>query len=222
MSVVIALKSKPLAIEISKELSKLLETLERKGLLREKLSGSAEERRQIIVEAQRNNDAILAAFNKYYNFYFKIEKRERFLEFMRGNGFTDFDLMHLLHSQLIFAFLANMEIFKNLLNLILIDSSSENTLGHLFGKNGIISNQAIEVSKRLDIELRNALSHYTFIEEGAFIRYYNYKIEKHPIRIIKLHEYRIHSTELLSKTLEVSLMKAILGCLIADLYDLTF
>ena len=144
---------------------------------------------------------------------------------MRGNGFTDLDLMHLLHSQLIFVFLANMEIFKNFLNLILKDSSSANTLGYLFGKNGILTKQTkagSEVSKRLDIDLRNALSHYTFAEKGAFIHYYSYKMEKQPIRTIRLHESKIHSTELLEKTIEVSLMKAILGCLIADWYALTF
>lgn len=214
-------KSRPLAIKISKELSNLLDILEQKGLLREKLSGTIAERRQIIVEAQRNNDAILAAFNKYYNFYFKIERREQFLDFMRGNGFTDLDLMHLLHSQLIFVFLANMEIFKNLLNLILKDSSSKNTLGHLFGKNRLLTNNIKEgkvVSERLDIELRNALSHYTFTEEGAYICYYSYNKEN---QTIVLAQGKIHSAELFRKTIEVSLMKAILGCLIADWYDVT-
>jgi len=65
-----------------------------------------------------------------------------------------------------------METLKNLLNLILKDSSSENALGNLFGKKGLLSRVAPELfnalSKRLDIELRNALSHYTFTEEGAF------------------------------------------------------
>jgi hypothetical protein len=216
-------QAKTSAIEISKELSSLLQILEKKGVLREKLGGTLEEKRQIIVEAQRNNDAILAAFNKYYAFYFDLGKREKFLEFMRSNAFTDLELMHLLHSQLIFAFLVNMETFKNLLNLILKDSSSENTLGNLFHKKGILYSNAPEIvnaiAKRLDIDLRNALSHYTFTEEGPFIHYYSYKKEKQgKTFVIKLSENRIKSTTLYEKNMEASLMKVILGCLIADMY----
>ena len=73
------------------------------------------------------------------------------------------------------------------------------------------------VSKRLDIELRNALSHYTFMEEGAYICYYSYNKEK---QTTVLEQGKIQSTELFGKTQEVSLMKAVLGCLIADWYDL--
>jgi hypothetical protein len=215
-------ENRQLAIEISKELSNLLRVLDQNGYLREKLSGTITENRQIIVEAQRNNDSILAAFNKYYDFYFKLGKREKYLEFMRNNGFTDIELGHLLHSQMIFVFLANMEIFKNLFNLILRESSSSNTLGHLFGNKGILCNSIIEgktVAQRLDIELRNALSHYTFTEEGKSICYYAYSYNKEKQSIV-LKQGKILSTDLYQKTIEVSLMKAILGCLIADWYNL--
>jgi hypothetical protein len=213
--------TRPLAIQISTELSDLLVELDKEGLLRKKLSGTIEEQRQIIVEAQWNNDKILAALNKFYDFYFKLDKREKYLEFMKNNDFTDIDLMHLLHSQMIFAFLSNMEAFKNLLNLILKDSSSDYTLGRLFRENGILTKnarvQCALVSKRLDIELRNAFSHYTFIEKGEIIHYYSYRRDKES-KSIKLIEGKIESPTLLEKTLEVSLMKAILGCLIADKY----
>ncbi len=218
-------QTKPLAIEISKELYLLLQILGEKGLLREKLSGSIQEKRQIIVEAQKNNDAILGAIGKYFAFYVNLDQRKRYFEFMRSNGFSDLDLMHLLHSQLIFAFLANMETFKNLLNLVLKDSSIKNTLGKLFGKKGLLMTNAPEpcnaLSKRLDIDLRNALSHYTFIEEGQFIHYYSYEEEKQGKAIVvRLIENRIKSTTLYEKNMEASLMKAILGCLIADRYGI--
>jgi len=219
---------KSIAIELSKELSDLLWALEKDGLLREKLSGTILEKRHIIIEAQKNNDAILATFNKYYNLYFKLEQREKYLDFMRNNGFTDLDLMHLLHSQMIFIFLANMEIFKNFINLILKDSC-ESTLGYLFGKGGVLTNIIVEgkivsqrpegraIASRLDIQLRNAFSHFTFTEEGKNICYYTHHKEKDNI---VLEQRQIPSTDLYKKTIEVSLMKAILGCLIADWYDL--
>lgn len=206
----------PLAKEIFTELSFLLKTLREKGLLRERLGGKFEERRQIIVEAQRNNDAILASFNKYYKFYFDLKQRDSYLSFMKSHGFDDLDLMHLLHSQLIFAFLSNIEAVKNLTNLVLKNSSSDYTLGRLFGKDGIITKQSCAVSKRLDIGLRNALSHYTFLEEGPVIHYYEYRKEKTGTI---LQENKVHSSDLYKKTIEASLMKAILACLIADLYE---
>jgi len=222
-------ENKTLAIEIAKELSDLLRALEKDGLLREKLSGTAQEKRQIIIEAQKNNDAILATFNKYYTFYFKLEQREKYLEFMRSNGFTDLDLMHLLHTQMIFVFLANMETFKNFINLILKDSANL-TLGHLFGKKGCLTNLYAQkrivaerhegkiVAKRLDIQLRNAFSHYTFTEEGKNICCY---ISRKEEKNIILTQRKIPSSDLYNKTIEVSLMKAILGCLIADWYDVS-
>jgi hypothetical protein len=216
-------QAKPLAKEILNELSELLKILQEKGLLRERLSGTLQEKREIIVQAQKNNDAILAALNTYYAFYVELNKRQKYFEFMRSNGFDDLALMHLLHSQLIFAYLTNIETFKNYLNLILKDSTSDYTLGKLFGKNGLLSKSAPELtnnlSNRLDIELRNAFSHYTFIEEGPYIHYYSYKKDKkQEPPLIMLYENRIKSAALYERNMEVSLMKVILGCLIADKY----
>jgi hypothetical protein len=211
-------KQKHLAIKISKELCDFLNVLDKDGLLREKLSGSILEKRHIIVEAQKNNDAIIATFNKFYQFYL-TDKREVYLEFMRSNGFTDIDLMHLLHSQMIFNFLANMEMIKNLFSFILKDSSSADTLGSLFGKKGIAcSHGGRLVAQRLDVKLRNALSHFTFNEDGKYICYYEYKRKG---QTILPNEGKILSADLLGKTIEVSLLKALLGCLIADWYNLT-
>lgn len=211
-------EAKPLAVKISKELSDLLNILKKNGLLRDKISGEIGERRDIIVEAQRNNDAILSSFNKYYAYYFDLEKRNKFIDFMKSNGFNDIDIMHLLHSQLIFAFLSNIEIFKNLFNLILKDSSSKFTIGYLFGKEGLLTKHSDAIANRLNIELRNAFSHYTFTEKGSLLCYYSYKKQGQAIKLI---QGSINSNELLEKTLEVSLMKAILGCLIADRYGTT-
>jgi len=121
-----------------------------------------------------------------------------------------------------------MEIFKNFINLILKDSC-ESTLGYLFGKGGVLTNIIVEgkivsqrpegraIASRLDIQLRNAFSHFTFTEEGKNICYYTHHKEKDNI---VLEQRQIPSTDLYKKTIEVSLMKAILGCLIADWYDL--
>jgi len=59
-----------------------------------------------------------------------------------------------------------MKTFKNFIVLILEDSSSNHTLGSLFGKKGLViekikeTGEAKRVSDRLDIELRNSLAHF--------------------------------------------------------------
>jgi hypothetical protein len=212
---------RPSARELSSDLGKLLSILKAKGLLRKKLSGRIVEKREIIVEAERNADKILAASNKFYDLLLNKDKRAEFLEFTHKNDFTDLDLKHLLHSQLIFGFLLNMETFKNFLLLVLDGSSSHDTLGSLFGKDGTLIKQTKEtgeakrVSERLDICLRNSLSHFAFKQDGQMICYYAYSKKGD---ITNLGEGKISSSELLAKIHEVSLMRALLGCLIADMY----
>ena len=212
---------KPYAREVSVDLENLLSALKRKGLLREKLSGRICERREIIVEAEKNADKILASSNKFFDLFINRAKGSDFLELTHIYDFSDIDLMHLLHSQLIFAFLLNMETFKNFLLLILNGSSSHDTLGSLFGKDGLLlkqtkeTDEAKKVSARLDINLRNSLTHFAFKEDGAMICYYSYRRKGN---ITNLCEGRISSSKLLAKIHEVSLMRALLGCLIADIY----
>ena len=210
---------KPYAREVSVDLENLLSALKRKGLLREKLSGRIGERREIIVEAEKNADKILASSNKFFDLFLNKDKRTEFLELTHKFNFSDLDLMHLLHSELIFAFLLNMETFKNFLLLVLDGSSSHDTLGSLFRKDGILMKQtkdeAKKVSERLDINLRNSLAHFAFKEDGAMICYYSYSKKDN---VTNLCEGKISSSELLAKIHEVSLMRALLGCLIADMY----
>jgi hypothetical protein len=212
---------KPYAKGVSIDLQNLLFALKAKGLLRKRLSGKVGERREIIVEAEKNADKILASSNKFYDLFLNNDKRVKFFELAYKYNFNDKDLSHLLHSQLIFAFLLNMETFKNFILLILEGSSSKDTLGSLFGKNGLLiiqtkdTGEAEKIAQRLDIPLRNSLAHFAFKEEGATICYYSYSKKGEATNLCL---GRIQSSELLSKIHEVSLMRAILGCLIADLY----
>ena len=212
---------KPYAKEVSVDLQNLLFALKAKGLLRKKLSGRIGERREIVVEAEKNADKILASSNKFYDLFLNKNKRTEFLELTHKYDFSDENLMHLLHSQLIFGFLLNMETFKNFLMLVLEGSSSHDTLGSLFSKDGTLIKQTKEngeakkVSERLDICLRNSLAHFAFKEVGQTIHYYSYSKKGN---ITNLYEGKISSSDLLAKIHEVSLMRALLGCLIADMY----
>jgi hypothetical protein len=89
----------------------------------------------------------LAASNKFYDLLINRSKKADFLDLAHKHGFNDLDLMHLLHSQLIFAFLLNMKTFKNFIVLILEDSSSNHTLGSLFGKKGLVIEKTKETGE---------------------------------------------------------------------------
>jgi hypothetical protein len=203
----------------------LLKILDEKGFLRENLRGtSSEEKREIYVLVEKNADRILASFNKFCDVYMDEKKRKRFFELTRDFGFTEEDLTHLLHTQLMFAFLLNTEAFKNFLTFILKKVSPKSTLGDLLGGNeGILVKQtrdngeAEKISKRLDINLRNSLAHFTFREEEATICCYNHSKEGNEW---SLKENKIKSSDLLQKTMETSLVRAILASVIADWYGL--
>lgn len=212
------------AYEIAEELWDLLEALEKKGFVRESLRGTFEEKQSVCVSAEENADRILAAFNKFYDLYLNKEKSQRFFKFAEGLGFLDEDHMHLIHTQLIFAFLLNIETFKNFLMLVLKNISPKATLGDLFDENSgkLIkatkeSGEAEKISRRLDIRLRNSLSHFTFREEGPTISCHYFSKEG---KGWVLKENRIQSYELFNKIQEISLMRAIFGSLVVDWFGL--
>ena len=216
--------SQPHAYEIAEELWNLLEALQKKGFLREKLRGASGEKREVYLLAQKNADRILASFNKFFDLYMNSKKRQSFFDLTRAVGFTDEDLTHLLHTQLIFAFSLNMETLKNFLKLILTNKKPKSTLGDLFDQNkGILVKQteetgeAMKISERLDIELRNSLVHFTFREEGALICCYNH-VKEGEAWVLK--ENKIKSSDLLQKVQETSLIRALLASVITDWYGL--
>jgi hypothetical protein len=208
------------AYEIAEELWDLLKALDAKGCIRDKLSGT---KRETFVMIERNGDGVLASINKLYEMYTKKERRERFFALTEEFGFSDEDLSHLLHVQMMFAFLLNMEMFKTLLTFVLKNVCPTKTLGTLFAKNGILvektlqNGEAQKISKRLDIDLRNSLAHFTFREEGETIYYYDH-VKRGENWV--LEESRIESADLFSKMREMSLLRTILALVITDWYGL--
>lgn len=216
--------SQPHAYEIAEELWDLLKALDQKGFVRTRLRGATrEEKRETYALIQKNADRILEAFNKFYDMYMNEKKRERFFELTKEFGFTDEDLMHLLHVQLMFTFLLNTEMFKNFFTFILKNVKPTATLGNLFGKEGTLAKQTLEngearkISKRLDIELRNSLAHFTFREVGASIHCYEH-MKRNSEWV--LNEIEINSSDLFRKMQEQSLIRAIIASVIADWYAL--
>lgn len=215
------------AYDISEELWDLLKALDKRNLVRQKLRGEAEEKREEYVRIGRNSDRILASFNRFFDMYMDKEKRKKFFEMAKEFGFTDKDLSHLLHVQLIFMFLLNVEMFKNFLIFVLRDIKPTETLGSLFstkrGKLGLLIRQtkdtgeAMKVAKRLDINLRNALAHFMFREDGRTIYYCEHK-RKGKSWVLK--EQKIDSTSLFKKMIEHNLLRTIMGIMIADWYGL--
>lgn len=219
------------AYEIAEELWDLLKALDMKGNLRDELRGTKEEeKREDYVRIARNSDRILASFNKFYDMYMDQEKREKFFKLTREFGFTDEDLSHLLHAQLMFVFLLNTEIFKNFLTFILNDVNPKTTLGNLFRAEGKKDNlgklvkltqetgEALNIAKRLDINLRNSLAHFMFREDGRTIYYYDHQKKDGKYWVLK--EQKIDSTDLFKKMQEHNLLRTILGIMIADWYGL--
>lgn len=225
---IVSKRSQLHAYEIAKELWDLLKALDEKDHLRPELRGTKEEeKREEYVRIARNSDKILASFNKFHDMYVNREKREKFFELTKEFGFTDEDLSHLLHAQLVVMFLLNAEMFKNFLAFILRDVNPKKTLGNLFqteGKNlGLLikvtqeTGEASNIAKRLNINLRNSLAHFMFREDGRTIYYYTHQ-KKGKYWVLK--EQKIDSTDLFNEMQEHNLLRTILGIMIADWYGL--
>lgn len=143
------------AYDISEELWDLLKALDKRNLLRKKLRRAAEEMREEYVRIGKNSDRILASFNKFFDMYVDKDKRKRFFELAKEFGLTDKDLSHLLHVQLIFMFLLNVEMFKNFLIFVLRDIKPTETLGNLFmtkrRKLGLLIRQTKDTGETLKV-----------------------------------------------------------------------
>jgi len=183
------------AYETANELWSMLLALEKKKLVRPSLRGREKEFLQILMDTDR----IFKAFNKFFGIYMEINKRDRFFELLRKEfGFNNEDFAYLLHSYMVFVFLAVTEMFKNTLVFVLKDISPKNTLGQLFGERGILIKKTAEAKKigdKLNIELRNSLAHFMFQKKGKTMFYYQFKKDnedwlftKREIDISKLFE----------------------------------
>jgi len=207
----------PQMYEIANELWDLLVVLDKKGYVRKKLYENVLEKREIYISVGKNCDRILLALNKFCDLYLDDDKREKFLDFMREYEFTDPDLGHLLIVQLIFDFLLVSESFKNLL-IGVLKFPPITTLGKLFEKLESITHEtgaSQKIAKRIDVDLRNSLAHFTFKATEATIYSYNH-VKKDNNWILK--ETKIKPSDLLEKIHNQSLMRGILFSVIVDWY----
>ena len=214
-------KSKQMeAYKIAIELWDLLLVLDKNGFVREKVSGDVLEKRGLHIAIAKNADKIIASFNKVYSLYFEEKKTEEFQEFMKHFGIYDYDLIHIINSQLIFDYLLDTESFKNILLFMLKGIKPRMPLGRLFTELQKITkdtSEAQKISNHININLRNSLAHFLFREENDTIFYYTH--EKNG-DWWTLKETPIKASELLDKSGEISLLRAILACMITDWYGL--
>ena len=134
---------------------------------------------------------------------------------MRKYQFSDADLEHLLDVQLIFDFLLISESFRNLL-ISILKFRPILTLRQLFKELEKLTRKTGEsqkIANRIDIDLRNSLSHFTFKEAEATIYCYN-PVKKDNYWILK--ETKIKPSDLLEKIYSQSLMRRILFHIIVD------
>ena len=166
------------AYEVANELWSMFLALEKKEPVRPSLKGRGEDFLEII----KDTDKIFKAFNKFFDIYMDKGKRDKFFDLLSRNfGFTNEDLIYMLHSYMVFMFLAVTEMFKNTLVFILKDISPTKTLGQLLGKRGILikeTDEAKKIGEKLNIKLRNALAHFMFRKEGKKIYYYQFEKKK--------------------------------------------
>lgn len=209
----------PQMYEIANELWDLLVVLDKKGYVRKKLYENVEEKRETYISVGKNCDRILSALNKFCDLYLDDDKRKKFFDFMRENEFTDPDLGHLLIVQLIFDFLLISESFKNLL-IFVLKFSPKIPLGTFFKKLERITHEtgaSQKIAKRIDIDLRNSLAHFTFKSAEATIYSYN-PVKKDNYWILK--ETKIKPSDLLEKIRNQRLIRGILFSIIVDWYGL--
>jgi hypothetical protein len=167
------------AYEVAEELWEMLLALDKKDRVKPSLRGAEKDFLEILM----GSDKIFKAFNKFFDIYMKKDKRKKFFELLKKEefGFTNEDLSYLLHSYMVFIFLAVTEMFKNTLVFVLNGIQPRSTLGGLFGSRGVLTRETKETSedkkiaKKINIDLRNSLAHFMFRRVGKTMYYYDYK-----------------------------------------------
>lgn len=167
------------AYEVAEELWDMLLALDKKDRVKPSLRGAEKDFLEILMDS----DKIFKAFNKFFDIYMKEDKRKRFFELLKKEefGFTNEDLSYLLHSQMVFIFLAVTEMFKNTMVFVLKGIPPTSTLGRLFGSRGILAEEtkqtgeAKRLANKINVDLRNALAHFMFRKVGKTMYYYDYE-----------------------------------------------
>lgn len=161
------------ALGIVSNLHQIFEDLKKQGILRLSLRDGYE--RTKFVNIMKTSDKL----NDVYNMLFRIfEERGRSRKFAEHNnrfGFTEDRLAYLFLSEVLSTFLRTTEQFRNCFLFTLKSRkgfTSRMGLGQLFKQLIKVALRSKAISKKMDVDLRNALAHGMFWMEGIMLNYY--------------------------------------------------
>jgi len=146
----------------------------------------------------KTSDKLSDVYNMLFKIFEERGRSKKFAEYNKSYGFTEDRLAHLFLSEIISTFLRTTELFRNCFLITLKARkgfSSRMTLGQLLSQLEKVAPKSKVITKKIDVNLRNALAHGLFWLEGVVLNYYeDIKLEKErSIRIDhlwnKVHEH---------------------------------
>jgi len=181
-------QDQPFVAETLSELWDIFEDLEQKGYLRPTLRNK---KRKDFVEIIRTSNGLFEAFNMLFTIpdvkgEFVYGRNKEFVEHNREYGFTEKRYVYLLLSESLSVFLRNVELFRSCFLFVLKTTKRpRNKMGkkekefyHTMGI-GELLNQLVstcgskgrKIKDKIDVKLRNGLTHGLVWTEGLTIRY---------------------------------------------------
>jgi hypothetical protein len=165
--------------QVSADLLEMLKDLDLKGYLRSKLRSTKGEQRENFMHVLLNVRKVTNAFNMWFDNYVdkaKPDSKQRLKKIIEIGELTEEDAVYLLYSEMVFVFQQTIEEFRSTLLSILklpiqIEKNGKKktaihrktTLNPLLGSlEKLKIAKADSLSKLIDIDLRNGLSHGLF------------------------------------------------------------
>jgi hypothetical protein len=181
-------QDQPHVAKMLSELWDVFEDLERKRHLRENLRNA---KRKDFVEIIRTSNGLFGAFNMLFAIpdvkgEFVHGRNRKFIEHNREYGFNEEKYVHLLLSESISVFLRNVELFRSCLLFVLKTAKrqknkkveEESRFYHKMGIGELLNqivnicgNKGIKIKDRIDVKLRNGLTHGLVWIDGLTMHY---------------------------------------------------
>jgi len=185
------IKEQKQALNVVETLDEIFDALSRENYLRDTLRGNVE--RTKFLNIMKNSNKLFAAYNMLFRVF---EKRGRSREFVKHNkpfGFYEDGLAYLFLSESIATVLRTSELFRNCFLFVLKTTKkrskdgfwSNMTLGELLTQlDKVTQKKSCSLTQKIDVQLRNALTHGLFWMEGSVLVYCHDITLRNPNEII--------------------------------------
>ena len=166
------------ALEVVTTLEEVFDILKKKGHLRETLRGDVQRRK--FLNVMKDSNKLFAAYNMLFHVFEKKGRSTKFAEHNKPFGFHEDGVAYLFLSESIATVVRSAEFFRNCFLYVLKTTKrrsvngfwSNMTLGSLLKQlDKVTQKKSRSLTEKIDIQLRNALTHGLFWLEGSVLVY---------------------------------------------------